>query len=73
MQLWLESYCWILCMDNGPMIYLHINYNHRILVFSLFSMTPLGNAKIVILLRCRLLVHMTNGLKLSYYQGNTRT
>ena len=44
-----------------------------IVLFSLFSMTPLGNAKNVMLLRCRLLVNMTNGLKLSYYRGNTKT
>ena len=37
------------------------------ILFSLFSMTPLGNAKNVLFLRCRLLVNMTNGLKLSYY------
>jgi len=43
------------------------------LLFSLFSMTPLGNAKNVILSSCRLLVNMTNGLKLPYYQGNTKT
>ena len=43
--------------------------NRRIycsLLFSLFSMTPLGNTKNVVLSRCRLLVNMTNGLKLSY-------
>jgi hypothetical protein len=42
-------------------------------LFSLSSMTPLGNAKKVVLSRCRLLVNMTNGLKLSYYRGNTKT
>ena len=45
---------------------------HLGLVFSLFSMTHLGNAKNVILSRCRLLVNMTNGIKLLYYQGNTK-
>ena len=28
--------------------------------------------KKIVLSRCRLLVNMTNGLKLSYYQGNTK-
>ena len=46
--------------------------NNRIL-FSLFSMTRLGNAKKVVLSRCRLLVNMTSGIKLSYYRGNTKT
>jgi hypothetical protein len=36
-------------------------------LFSLFSMTRLGNAKKVVLSRCRLLVNMTNGVKLSNY------
>ena len=45
----------------------------RIVLFSLFSMTHLGNAKNVVLSRCRLLVNMTNGIKLSYYRGNTKT
>ena len=43
------------------------------ILFSLFSMTPLGNAKNVVLSRCRLLVNMTFCLKLSYYRGNTKT
>jgi hypothetical protein len=42
-------------------------------LFSLFSMTRLGNAKKVVLSRCRLLMNMTNGVKLSYYRGNTKT
>ena len=36
-------------------------------LFPLFSMTRLGNTKIVVFLRCRLLINMTNGVKLSYY------
>ena len=36
-------------------------------LFSLFSMTRLGNTKIVILSRCCLLINMTNDVKLSYY------
>jgi len=36
-------------------------------LFSLFSMTPLGNAKNVVLSRCCLLINMTNGQKLLYY------
>ena len=43
------------------------------LLFSLFSMTRLGNAQNVVLSRCHPLVNMTNGVKLSYYQGNTKT
>ena len=37
-----------------------------LLLFSLFSMTCLGNTKKVVLSRCRLLIYMTNGIKLSY-------
>ena len=53
----------------------NLNYTKRwmSILFSLFSMTPLGNVKNVVLSRRRLLVNMTNGLKLSYYQGNTKT
>ena len=43
------------------------------LLFSLFSMTRLGNTKEVVLSRCHHLIHMTNGVKLSYYLGNTKT
>jgi hypothetical protein len=49
-----------------------MNRDNHPLLFSLFSMTPLGNAKNVVLSRCRLLVNMTNGLKLLYYGGNTK-
>jgi hypothetical protein len=35
-------------------------------------MTPLGDAQNVVLSRCCLLVNMTNGVKLSYYRGNTK-
>jgi hypothetical protein len=45
---------------------------YKCVLFSLFSMTRLGDAKNVVLSRCRLLVNMTNGLKLSYYRGNTK-
>ena len=41
------------------------------IMFSLFSMTHLGNTKNIILSRCRLRVNMTNDVKLLYYQGNT--
>ena len=43
------------------------------ILFSLFSMALLGNAKNVVSSRCRLFINMTNGIKLSYYQGNTKT
>ena len=43
-----------------------------ILLFSLFSMTHLGNTNNVVLLRCRLLINMTSGAKLSYYRGYTK-
>jgi hypothetical protein len=42
-------------------------------VFSLFSMTPLGNPTNVVLSRCCLLLNMANGLSLSYYRGNTNS
>ena len=42
-------------------------------LFSHFSMTRLGNTKKVVLLRCCLLINMTNGIKLSYFCGNTKT
>ena len=43
-------------------------------VFSLFSMTHLEkqNKRRVVLLRCRLLISVTNGVKLSYYRGNAK-
>jgi hypothetical protein len=43
------------------------------LLFSLFSMTHLGNAKNLVLSRCRVLVNVTNSLKWSYYRGNIET
>jgi hypothetical protein len=42
------------------------------LLFSPSSMTCLGNAKNVVLSRCRLLVNMTNDVNLSYYRGNNK-
>ena len=45
----------------------------REILFSLFSTTCLGNTKDVVLSRCRLLIKMTNGVKLLYYWRNTKT
>jgi hypothetical protein len=45
----------------------------RTILFSLFSMTRLGNTQKVVLSRCRHFINMTNGVKLSYYWGNTKT
>ena len=46
---------------------------NTLVLFTLFSMTHLGNTKNVVLSRCCLLVNMTNGINLLYYQGNTKT
>ena len=43
------------------------------LLFSLFSMTRLGNTQEVVGSRCCLLVNLTNGVKLSYYGGILKT
>ena len=57
----------VLMGSNG----LGVHEDYKVM-FSLFSMTHLGNAKYVVLLRCRFLVNMTNILKLSYYRGNAK-
>ena len=57
---------------NAYVLVVHArNWNH--VLFSLFSMTHLENAKNVVLSRRRLLMNMTNGVKLPYYRGNIKT
>jgi len=56
----------------SSLAYKNANLSSKVL-FSLFSMTSLGNTKYVVYSRCCLLADMTNGLKLLYYQGNTKT
>jgi hypothetical protein len=59
-----------ICLHSGGSL---VVKEDRAILFSLFSMTPLENAKSVVLSSCRLLINMTNGPKLSYYRGNTKT
>jgi hypothetical protein len=42
------------------------------LMLSLFSTTWLRNKRKIVLLRCCLLISMTNGIKLSFYWGNSK-
>jgi hypothetical protein len=51
----------------------YLYYGGDKLLFLLFSMTCFGNAKDVVLSIFSLLINMTNGAKLSYYKGNTKT
>ena len=69
--------CVVILFFPSPTGYMLTNasevFGHTVELFSLYSMTCSGNTKRVELSRCRLLVNMTNGVKLLYYRGNTKT
>ena len=81
----IPNYDWalqLISMTNKPYVYFQYwhtyNFytcirNHLRLLFSLFSMTRLGNTTKVVISRCHLLINLTTSVKLSYCWGNTKT